>query len=187
MAGTAMSAAETEPPCGIPGPRNNEPRATDCLGRTCPRVRLLDTARREMSGGIAPVNRRLVFALLAMGVAQAAVYVARPMTSYRLLGLGAGAREVGLVAASFALVPLFLAVPLGRFSDRRGGARLLVVGCAIQVVACVLLAAAETTLGLAAASALLGLGHLGLALGVQDVIARESGDHRHDQHFGLLA
>jgi len=133
------------------------------------------------------MNRRLVLALLAMGVAQAAVYVARPMTSYRLLGLGAGAREVGLVAASFALVPLFLAIPLGRLSDRRGGARLLVVGCAIQVAACVLLAAAETTLGLAAASALLGLGHLGLALGVQDVIARESGDHRHDQHFGLLA
>ena len=54
-----------------------------------------------------------------MGVAQAAVYIARPMTSYRLLGLGAGARAVGLVAAAFALLPLFVAIPLGRFADRK--------------------------------------------------------------------
>ena len=55
------------------------------------------------------MSRRLLFALLAMTTAQAAVYVARPMTSYRLLGLGEGARAVGLVTAAFALLPLFLA------------------------------------------------------------------------------
>jgi MFS family permease len=32
----------------------------------------------------------------------------------------------------------------------------------------------------------LGLGHLGVALGVQEVIARESGDSHHDRDFGLL-
>jgi MFS family permease len=32
----------------------------------------------------------------------------------------------------------------------------------------------------------LGLGHLAVALGVQDVIARESHAEHHDQHFGLL-
>jgi MFS family permease len=42
------------------------------------------------------------------------------VTSYRLLALGSGARAVGLVAAAFALVPLFAAIPLGRFADRRG-------------------------------------------------------------------
>ncbi len=89
------------------------------------------------------MTRRLLFAVLAMATAQAAVYVARPMTFYRLLGIGAGARDVGLVAAAFALVPLFLAIPLGRFADRRGGP-LLAVGCAVQTGACLLLAAAET-------------------------------------------
>lgn len=132
------------------------------------------------------MNRRLVFALLTMAIAQAAVYIARPMTSYRLLGLGSGARDVGLVTAAFALLPLFLAIPLGRLSDRRGGAPLLVVGCALQGVACVLLSVADTAPELAAASVVLGVGHLGLALGVQDVIARESGDDRHDQHFGWM-
>lgn len=133
------------------------------------------------------MQRRLVFALLAMGVAQAAVYIVRPATSYRLVSLGAGARDVGLVAAAFAVVPLLLAIPLGRLSDRRGGAPLLVAGCLVQTGACLLLAAASTPLALGAATAVLGVGHLGLALGVQDAIARESDDHRHDQHFGYLA
>jgi MFS family permease len=132
------------------------------------------------------MSRRLLFALLAMGAAQAAVYIARPMTSYRLLGLGFGGRDVGLVAAAFALLPLFLAIPLGRHADRRHGARLLASGGAIQMLACLLLAAAATPLTLAGASAVLGLGHLALALGVQAVIARESGDERHDRDFGLL-
>lgn len=120
-----------------------------------------------------------------MGIAQAAVYLIRPTTSYRLLAYGEGAREVGLVAASFALLPIFLAIPLGRMSDRRG-APLLVIGCAVQTVGCLALAFSATTLTIAAASAIIGLGHLALALGSQDVIARESDSRQHDQHFGLL-
>ena len=120
-----------------------------------------------------------------MGIAQAAVYLIRPTTSYRLLAYGEGAREVGLVAASFALLPIFLAIPLGRMSDRRG-APLLVIGCAVQTVGCLALAFSATTLTIAGASAIIGLGHLALALGSQDVIARESDSRQHDQHFGLL-
>jgi len=132
------------------------------------------------------MTRRILFALLAMGVAQAAVYMVRPLTSYRLLAYGEGAREVGLVAAAFALLPIFLAIPLGRFSDRRSGTPLLLVGCAVQTVGCLLLALSDTTPTIAASSAVVGLGHLALALGTQDVVARESGSERHDQHFGLL-
>jgi MFS family permease len=107
------------------------------------------------------------------------------VTSYRLLAVGAGARDVGLVAGAFALVPLVAAIPLGRFADLRGGP-LLTVGAALQALACLLLAAARSPLALGAATAVLGLGHLALALGVQEVIARESEAERHDEHFGLL-
>jgi MFS family permease len=132
------------------------------------------------------LSRRLAFALLAMTAGQAAVYIARPATSYRLLGLGQDARAVGLVTAAYAIVPLFLAIPLGRLTDRRPGTPLLVGGCSLQAGACLLLAFARTPVGLALASALLGLGHLGVALGAQAVVARDSADERHDQHFGLL-
>jgi MFS family permease len=83
-------------------------------------------------------------------------------------------------------VPLFLAIPLGRYADRRHAGSLLALGCAAQTAACLLLAAAETTLGIAGATVLLGLGHLALALGVQEVLAHESDESRHDQHFGLM-
>jgi hypothetical protein len=39
------------------------------------------------------------------------------------------------VAAAFALVPLFAAIPLGRFADRRG-APLLTAGAGMQALAC---------------------------------------------------
>jgi MFS family permease len=132
------------------------------------------------------VTRRIAFALLAMGTAQAAVYLVRPTTSYRLLGLGDGTTAVGLVAASFALVPLFLAIPLGRRADRRHGGRLLLAGCAVQIAGCLLLALGRSAVALGVGSAVLGVGHLSLALGAQALVARESEDDRHDQHFALL-
>lgn len=104
-----------------------------------------------------------------------------------MLALGDGALEVGLVTAAFAIIPLFLAIPLGRLTDRRHGLPLLLIGCSLQVGACLGLAIAASTWTIAAASAILGLGHLGLALGVQEVIARESDPRHHDQHFGLLS
>lgn len=133
------------------------------------------------------MTRRIAFALLAMATGQTAVYLVRPTTSYRLLGLHYGATAVGIVAAAFALVPLFLAIPLGRRADRRHGARLLLVGCAVEAIGCVLLAAGHSAVALGAASGVVGIGHLALALGAQAVIARESDDERHDDHFALLA
>jgi MFS family permease len=132
------------------------------------------------------MSRRLAFALLAMTAGQAAVYVARPTTSYRLLSLGYDARDVGFVAAAYALLPLVAAIPLGRYSDRRHAGTLIAAGCGLEVAACALLAVADTAVTLGLASTVLGLGHLAVALGVQDVVARESHPDRHDQHFGLL-
>jgi MFS family permease len=103
-----------------------------------------------------------------------------------VLALGEGALEVGLVTAAFALIPLFLAIPLGRLTDRRHGVPLLLIGCSLQVAACLGLAIAGNMLALAGASAVLGLGHLGMALGVQAAIAHESDPRHHDQHFGLM-
>jgi MFS family permease len=62
----------------------------------------------------------------------------------------------------------------------------LLVGCAVQVAGCLLLAVGRSAVALALASAVLGIGHLSLALGAQAVVARESDDERHDQHFALL-
>jgi MFS family permease len=125
--------------------------------------------------------------LAGVVLTQAALYLARPVTSYRALALGADARAVGLITAAFALVPLVVAVPLGRASDRWRPGYLLTGGIALGAAACVLLGLAGDLRGLALASAVLGLGHLALTLAGQSLIARQSDDARHDRDFGLYA
>jgi MFS family permease len=125
--------------------------------------------------------------LAGVVLTQAALHLARPVTSYRALALGADARAVGLITAAFALVPLVVAVPLGRASDRWRPGYLLTGGIALGAAACVLLGLAGDLRGLALASAVLGLGHLALTLAGQSLIARQSDDARHDRDFGLYA
>jgi MFS family permease len=129
----------------------------------------------------------LAMVLAGVVLSQAALYLARPVTSYRALALGADARAVGLITAAFALVPLVVAVPLGMASDRWRPGYLLTGGIALGAAACVLLGLAGTLTGLALASAVLGLGHLALTLAGQSLIARQSGDDLHDRDFGLYA
>jgi MFS family permease len=125
--------------------------------------------------------------LAGVVLTQAALFLARPVTSYRALALGADARAVGLITAAFALVPLVVAVPLGRASDRWRPGWLLTGGIALGAVACAQLGLAASLPGLALASAVLGLGHLALTLAGQSLIARQSGDPLHDRDFGLYA
>jgi len=80
-----------------------------------------------------------------------------------------------------------VAVPLGRASDRWRPGWLLTGGIALGGLACALLGLAGSLPGLALASAVLGLGHLALTLAGQSLIARQSGDARHDRDFGLYA
>jgi MFS family permease len=125
--------------------------------------------------------------LVALVLTQAAMFLARPVTSYRALALGADERVIGLITASFAVVPLLVAVPLGRAADRRRPVGMLAGGALLLVVSYVLLGLAGTLAGLALWSALLGLGHLALILAAQSLIAQQSADSRHDRDFGLMS
>ena len=125
--------------------------------------------------------------LVVLVLTQAAMFLARPVTSYRALALGADERVIGLITASFAVVPLLVAVPLGRVADRRRPVGILVGGVVILVASYVLLGFAATLGELALWSALLGLGHLALMLAAQSLIAQQSENSEHDRDFGLMA
>jgi MFS family permease len=129
----------------------------------------------------------LVRLLAGVVLCQASLYLARPVTSYRALALGADPRAVGLITAAFAIVPLVVALPLGRAADRWRPGYLLAGGIVLSAVACVLLGFAGTLVGLALSSAVLGLGHLALTLAGQSLVARQSADNLHDRNFGLYA
>jgi len=116
---------------------------------------------------------------------QTVTFLLRPATSYRALELGVAPAWLGAVAASFAVVPLLVAVVVGRATDRRGEGPVLVAGAALVLAS----AAGFTLLGgsvvaLVGWSAVLGLGHLLSMVGGQSLVARLAPPGRHDTAFG---
>ena len=77
--------------------------------------------------------------LVALVLTQAATFLARPVTSYRALALGADETVIGLITAAFAVIPLVVAVPLGRAADRRRPVGMLAAGVTILATSFLLL------------------------------------------------
>lgn len=117
---------------------------------------------------------------------QAAWVGARLMIGYRALELDAGALGLGVVAASFALPALVVALPAGRVSDRVGGVRLVVVGISIQSSSICGAALTPSLAWLIAASICIGLGHLMSTVGQQSFIAEQVDRYATDGAFGTL-
>ena len=59
-------------------------------------------------------RRLLILLLLHSAMTQVVTFVLRPTTAYRAIELGVPATWLGVLTASFAVVPLFLASPPGR-------------------------------------------------------------------------
>jgi MFS family permease len=128
-----------------------------------------------------PVAALLVHSVLT----QAVTFVLRPASSYRALELDVPASWLGLLSASFALVPLLLALPAGHVIDRLGERRVLVVGGVLMTASGALFVwASGTVAGLVAASVVLGTGHLCSVVGQQSLVANTSGPGRFDSAFG---
>lgn len=83
--------------------------------------------------------------VIAFSFTQGAVSMARPAVSYRALALGADERAIGVIAAAYALLPLFAAVPLGRRTDHGRCAPLLTVGALLVSGGCALGATAGSS------------------------------------------
>ena len=84
------------------------------------------------------INYRLLIPLLLSAAAvQVAVAIVRVTTSYRVLELDLPVVWLGIISAFYAILPVFMALWLGRFIDRGHdalatwiGSVLLVAGCA---------------------------------------------------------
>ncbi|GGT17997.1 MFS transporter [Streptomyces chromofuscus] len=122
--------------------------------------------------------------VIAFSCAQGAVSMARPAVSYRALALGADERAVGVIAAVYALLPLFAAVPLGRRTDHGRCAPLLPVGVVLISGGCALSGLAGSLWAMAVWSGVMGLGHLSFVIGAQSLVARQSAPHEQDRNFG---
>ena len=116
---------------------------------------------------------------------QLAAYVVRPTAAYKALELGVDPALLGLIAASFAVVPLVVAVWMGRAADSGREVPLMVFGALLMVAAGVgLLFFSATLWMLLLWNVVLGLGHLMSVLAEQSLVAQAS-EKRLDSAFGV--
>ena len=117
----------------------------------------------------------------------AVVQATRPMVTYKVLALGGSVADIGLVAASFGLLSLIVALPIGRWVDRGGEARFMVVGAATMAVSVAGAGVSTSIPMLALSQAVLGLGHMSLVVGLQTMIANRGAATDRDSRFGAFA
>lgn len=121
---------------------------------------------------IAPAIQPL---LLCAFLVQALVPMLRILTSYRAMEAGQSAEVIGAISAVFALLPVFLTVMIGRLNDTGALDRVIIVGAAGALGACLLFWWNPASLAvLFGANALLGLAQTAVLSGLQVVTARVS-------------
>ena len=85
--------------------------------------------------GTSDVDYRLLVPLvLNSAIIQAVYAIMRVTTSYRAIELDLPVIWIGVISATFAILPIFLAVWVGRFMDRGNDAQACWIGAALMVV-----------------------------------------------------
>ena len=108
----------------------------------------------------------------------------RVTTSYRIVQLNLDVIWYGVIPATFALFPIFLAVSVGRFIDRNHDAHAAMIGSGMMLGAVVGLRFADSPFTIMPYTALFGVGHLFLMASHQMLCVRAAGDHNRDSVFG---
>jgi MFS family permease len=114
------------------------------------------------------MNYRFVLPLMATAFfEQTVVSIVRVTTSYRAAELGLSVVWLGVISAAIAILPMLLAVKVGRYIDRGHIIRTARIGAVLVTFACAGFAVWSSLAGLLLFTALLGLGHLMLVISQQ--------------------
>jgi MFS family permease len=123
--------------------------------------------------------------LLHSVITQVITFVLRPTSAYRAIEIGVSPAWLGALTASFAVVPLVLALPSGQATDRFGERRVMLVGAVLMTLSGVVFAVERGgAAGLVVGSVVLGTGHLLSVVGQQAAVANTAGPGRFDTAFG---
>ncbi len=118
-------------------------------------------------------------------VAQMVTVVTRIDTSYRAIELGIPIVWYGIINAGYALLPIFLAVQVGRYIDRGNDARVVWLGSGISLAANFCFWAwADSGVNILLFTILGGVGHLFLMAGHQALTLRCTGPQSRESIIG---
>ncbi|WP_371030550.1 MFS transporter [Pseudoclavibacter sp. JSM 162008] len=117
---------------------------------------------------------------------QVLTYAVRPGLSFAVLEAGGQEAVIGLLATSFALPALLLALPAGRLTDGRGERTIAVLGSVLLIAAIgIALVSLQSVAGLMVAALVLGVGHLLSIISEQTAVANRSKVGSRESAFGL--
>jgi MFS family permease len=128
--------------------------------------------------------RLLVPLLISTMLIQMVTALVRVTTTYRAIELELSTVWLGVIAAIFAVFPIFLAVWIGRFIDRGHDAHAAWIGGGLFLTACAGFAFWPTATALLAFTAVMGVGHLFLMASQQMLCLRCGGPQRMEAIFG---
>ena len=112
-----------------------------------------------------------LFQLIAVAVtAHVALGAARVTTALYALSLHASEFTVGTLIALFALLPMILAVPMGRMIDRIGVRKPLMAGCLLAASGVIAAALVQGLAILYLSAVLIGTGFMAIFIGAQHAV-----------------
>ena len=147
----------------------------------------LQPAARSGTGERAnDVDYRLLVPLLVnVAVIQAVYAIVRVTTSYRAIELKLPVVWLGIISATFAILPIIFAVQVGRYLDRGKDAQAAWIGSSLLVISCAgFRFAAGSLLMLLLMTALLGISHILIMASQQMLCVRCAGPRGRDAAFG---
>src|SRR6516225_4875673 len=116
---------------------------------------------------------RLLFAIVSTAfVEQVVITVVRVATTYRAVELGLSGVWLGVITAAYAVLPIAIGVPMGRFIDRGYDAVTTWIGGGLLIVACAGFLVFPNLIGILAATSLMGTAHLMFVVSQQVVCTR---------------
>src|SRR5262249_55904795 len=129
--------------------------------------------------------RLLVPFLVHSTLTQALILIVRITTSYRAIELGLPLVWLGIIAAGFAIIPVFAAVSVGRWIDRGNDAKAVWIGSTLVALACMgFWAFPQSAMHLLVLSVLLGFGHMFCMAGHQMLAVRAGGTRSRETALG---
>ncbi len=132
------------------------------------------------------VDRRLLFICIVAAVHFAGATMPRLLIPLHLSNLGATPEITGLVVSTYALFPLFIALPGGVFIDRLGARVTILVGCGIEGLSAYLLIFHPTILAVTVATMLAGVANVLVVVASQSYVAAIGTDRSRANDFAVF-
>jgi len=151
------------------------------------RDRFQPAARGENAARKSDIDYRLLIPLsLNVAIIQAVYAIVRVTTSYRAIELNLPVVWLGIISATFSILPIIFAVQVGRYLDRGKDAQSVWFGTTLLVLTCAgFRYAAGSLAGLLVLTALLGISHILIMASQQMLCVRCcTGPRGRDTAFG---